>query len=455
MSAFARSLAELWQIAWPLALVQLNNNLTGAVDTALAGRIDSATLAATGVGASLYVAFSVVGMGAGLGLDPYVSQALGRGDGRLARSMMWQGTWLALLASIPLLLAVLTCAEHLGWFGLSGKLSDGVHDYLLGRSIALPTTCVVGVLRSYLQAARLTRPILISAVGMNLFNVVADWVLLFGDDGLSALGIPALGIPAMGVFGLGLASGFASWAQLAVLMVAMRHVGGPGVVARRPVWGSMRRIASIGVPASAQMLAEVGIFSLIALMMGGMGSEAAAAHQAALMLASLSFSLCVGLAAATAVHVGRAVGRGVPEGVRMAGLAGITLGATTMLVSSLAMWMIPRTLIRLMTDDVEVFDAAEALLFIAGAFQIVDGVQTVAAGALRGAGCTRFTFYANLLAHWGAGLPLGWALAYHVGMGARGLWWGLTVGLAMVAVALCWQFWRLSATRVERLYAET
>lgn len=451
VNAYWRSLRELWQLAWPLALVQLNNNLTGAVDTALAGRIDSVTLAGTGVGASVYTAFAVIGMGAGLGLDPYVAQAMGRGDAADARSMMWQGVWVSLFASIPLLLANIYCADHLGPLRLSPEVAAGVRAYLLGRAIAIPSTCVVGVLRSYLQAARLTRPILISAIGMNLFNFFADWLLLFGDDGLEAMGLWRIGLPRLGVFGLGLASGLASWVQLGILLLAMRHVPVTGPIQRAFDTAWVRRIGAIGVPASAQMVAEVGIFSLVAVMMGGMGAQAAAAHQAALMLASLSFSLCVGLAAATAVHVGRAIGKGAEGGARLAGLVGLSLGVGTMSVSSLLMWLVPRHLIRLMTDDADVFEAAEALLLIAGAFQVVDGIQTVAAGALRGAGSARFAFWANLLAHWGAGLPLGWALAYHAGWGPSGLWWGLTTGLAMVALALCWHFWRLSAQGISLL----
>jgi MATE family multidrug resistance protein len=451
--AFRASFAELWALAWPLALVQLNNNLTGAVDTALAGRVDALTVAGTGVGASIYTAFNVVGMGAGLGLDPYVAQAMGGNQGRSARGMMWQGLWLSLLASVPLLFANVVCAWHLDLLRLAPEVQDGASAYLLGRALGIPSTCVIGVLRSYLQAARLTRPILISAVGMNLFNLVADWLLLFGDDGLLAAGLPALGVPRLGIFGLGLASGLASWVQLGVLAMAMRYVPmhGGGTFCRRLSWDWIRRIARIGLPASAQMVAEVGIFSLVAVMMGGMGAQAAAAHQAALMLASLSFSLCVGFSAATAVHVGRAIGRNAEGGARVAGLCGLVLGGGTMVLSSLMMWFCPRPLIRLMTADPDVFEAAEALLLIAGAFQVVDGIQAVAAGALRGAGSARFSFWANLIAHWGAGLPLGWALAYHAGWGPSGLWWGLTMGLAMVALALCWHFWRLSAQSADVL----
>lgn len=454
MNGLWRSLRELWPLAWPLALVQLNNNLTGAIDTAIAGRIDPVTLGATGMGASLYVALSVIAMGAGLGIDPLVSQAFGRGRTGAARRAMWQGAWVAALVSLPLLLFAWGLAANLHRLGVDAALAHGAGRYLLGRLPAVPGHGVVGALRSYLQAARLTRPVLISALLMNVVNLAADWLFLLGDAGLNILGLPGVGLPAMGTFGLGLASALATYVQLGVLALAVRHVPFDAVACPTPRrWHAptVRQVAALGLPAGAQMLAEVGIFTLVSLMVGGMGAESAAAHQCALMLASLSFSVCVGISAATAVHVGRAVGGGTPRAVRLAGLAGLTLGCGAMVLSALAMWSWPHALLGAMTDDGDVFGAAHELLLIAGIFQVVDGAQCVAAGALRGAGSTRYAFWANVVAHWGAGLPLGLVLAHRFGLGTRGLWWGLTLGLSAVAWALCRRFWRLSGRPIATL----
>ena len=463
MRALWRSVRELWPLAWPLALVQFNNNLTGAVDTAFAGRVDHLTLGATGLGASIFIAVSVLGLAAGMGMDPLAAQAFGGGEGRRARDLLWQGLWVASALALPLMAGLALLAHRLAQLGVEAELAAGARDYLLGRLPALPAYCLVGVLRSYLQAAKLTWPLLASALVMNGINVVADYLLLFGDAGLDRLGLPHLGLPAGGALGLGLASAVVAYVQLGLLawatdrVVAPSHASAqvllarpvvlarlPGPWAGRPSLQTMAQMLALGVPAALQMLAEVGIFSLVALLMGGMGATIAAAHHAALVLAGLSFSLCVGVGAATAVHVGRAVGRKDPSGTRSGGVAGLLIGQGTMAVAALAMWLCPHALAGMMVQDPEVRAAAARLVFIAGFFQLADGAQVVLAGALRGAGRTQYACVANLICHYGVGLPLAVWLTYRTGLGPEGLWWGLTAGLTAVAAALGHHFWRLS-----------
>lgn len=453
----------LWPLAWPLALVQFNNNLTGAVDTAFAGRVDQLTQGATGLGASIFVAMSVLGLAAGMGVDPLAAQAFGGGQGRRARFLLWQGLWVALLLAVPLTGAAWYLADHLEYLGVDADVAAGAGAYLVGRLPGLPVYCVIGVLRSYLQSAKLTWPLLASAIAINIINVAVDYVVLFGDGGLLRLGLPALGLPIGGPYALGAASAALALLQLLMLAWATHRVMAPAdaaahVLARAPVtlarapgplvcwpaWATIGQMLELGVPAALQMLAEVGIFSLVAVLMGGMGATVAAAHHAALILASLSFSLCVGIGAATAVQVGRAVGQGDAAGTRAGGIAGLIIGQGTMGVAALLMWLCPWAMAGLMTHDPEVQAAAARLVFIAGFFQLADGAQVVLAGALRGAGRTRYAFVANVLAHYGLGLPLGLWLTYRQQMGPEGLWWGLTAGLTVVAWALCRHFLRLT-----------
>jgi len=171
----------------------------------------------------------------------------------------------------------------------------------------------------------------------------------------------------------------------------------------------------------------------------------------ALMFAAMTFSFALGVGSATSVQVGRAIGAGDHQATRRSGLMGVGLGTSVMVLGAVTMWTAPELLARILTPDPEVIALAATLLRIAGAFQIVDGVQTVAGGALRGAGVTRYTFIAHLIAHWVVGLPLGIYLARTQELGAAGLWWGLTAGLTVAAVVLAEKFLRLSRKPIARL----
>lgn len=469
MSKLRRHFKALGLLAGPLAVVHLSNNLTGAVDTAMAGRVDRLTLGATGLGASVFVLFSVAGMAAGLGCDALMSQALGRGESAQARRVMWQGMWVALSVSVPLVVLLWVLAAHLEALGVHEDVALEAGRYLCGRAPFIPAHCAAMVLRSYLQAARATRPVLWSSVSMNVFNVVANWLLLWGDAGLVPYGLPALGLPAFGVLGLGLASGLASIVQLGVLAAGAAALpcentcaparvaeldAEPSVPLWRGHWPLMQRILVMGVPAGLQMLAEVGVFTLVSIAMGGMGPVIAAAHQTAIILVGLSFSVCVGIGSATSVYVGRAAGMADAEGVRWGGVAGILWALVAMTVSIVGMWCVPELLVQMLTDDVHVQAPAVRLLRIAGVFQMADGAQAVATGALRGLGQTSWPLVANVVAYYGIALPLGLYLAYWLELGPEGLWWGLCAGLGVVGAALCLTFWRLSGKAVVPLQVQ-
>jgi MATE family multidrug resistance protein len=466
MAKLSYHFKRLGQLAGPLAVVHLSNNLTGAVDTAMAGRVDKLTLGATGLGASIFILFSVAGMASGLGCDALMSQALGRGETAQARRVMWQGMWVGLSVAAPLVIALYLLASHLERLGVHEDVAYQAGRYLYGRAPFVPAHCAAMVLRSYLQAARATRPVLWASVSMNLFNIAANWLLLWGDAGLVPYGLPALGLPALGVFGLGLASGLASVVQLGVLAagasrlpcdaaVPAASAGEHAQVLGKALWQThrplMRRIFVLGVPAGLQMLAEVGVFTLVSIAMGGMGPVVAAAHQTAIILVGLAYSVCVGIGSATSVYVGRAAGTANTQAVRWGGVSGILWAAIAMTLSALMMWLAPEALVRLLTDDLQVQQPAVRLLRIAGLFQIADGAQAVATGALRGLGQTSWPLIANVAAYYGLALPLGLYLAYRQNLGPEGLWWGLCAGLGVVSLALCLAFWRLSGKPVAPL----
>ncbi|MEE8583858.1 MAG: MATE family efflux transporter [Acidobacteriota bacterium] len=431
----------LLQLALPLIVVNLGQQMMAVVDTALAGRLDEVSLAATGLGSTLFFLTSIFGIGVTLGVDPIASQAFGAGRRRHARRAMWQGVYAGLVVTVPIAAATVGLGAILEWLGVQPALAEKTRLYLHARLASIIPLMVFMACRSYLQAAQLTRPIVISTVAANLFNLAADWILVFGDDGLVRLGLPELGIPALGVAGIGWATTVAATMQLAVVALALGAEPGQG---RQPVRALdrllLRRIFKLGIPTGLQLVSEGGIFALVSFLAGVMGSRAMAAHQVAIMLASLSFMVPLAVGMATSVQVGRAIGRADHPGTRRAGLAGIFLGGLAMIFAALMMWVFPTGLARIMTDQPGVVELSAQLLIIAGAFQIFDGIQAVASGALRGAGMTRWAMTANIVAYWLIGLPISLWLGFGLDWGPQGLWWGLTAGLFVAAAALSVKF---------------
>lgn len=441
MSESRRELAEQWHLAVPLALGHLAQHLMGLVDTAMLGRYSDAALAGAGIGNSLVFAVTVLGLGAVMGLDTLVPQALGAGEDGRARRLLGRGVWLAVLVGVPLTIAAGLMPLILPVAGVGPEIAEEANRYVYGRLPAVVPFLVFVALRSYLQALGLTRPIVLSMVLGNLVNVAADAALIFGVD--------ALGIPALGVTGAAVSTSIVSIATMLVLVVAVRQTEKPADLG--PAEPDMlRRIFRLGLPVGLQLMVEVGIFGLVSVCAGRLGTVPSGAHQVALTLVSFTFALVIGIGAATSVRVGRAVGRGDLAGTRRAGLVGLGFGSGVMTVTALVFLVFPASLARLFTSDPDIIAAAVPLLRIGAVFQLSDGAQAIAAGALRGTGDTRATVYGNIVGHYAVGVPVMLGLGFAAGYGAPGLWWGLSGGLTATAVVLIVRFLWISGRPIAR-----
>lgn len=446
MSVDARSgalrleLRALLHLATPLAILQLANSGVGAVGTAYAGRVSEAAQAAVGLGMTLFFGVSVIGLGLVLGFDPLVAQAVGAGE-RRARTLVWQAVWMAVLTGIPLASIQTVIALVLPHIGLDDETANLTRDYLLARVPSIFPFLIGAALRTYLQAYDRTRPLLVAAVVANVINVP-----------LTHVAVITLG---WGALGAGIAATVATFAMMVVELLAVRGLlaehGEPEPNERRIDRTALFHAARVGFPLATQLFAEVGAFTLATVLIGYLGSRALAAHNVALQLASLTFQVALALGAAASVRVGLAIGRADVEGTRRAGMLAIGVGVAFSVVAAIAFFVIPAPLAGVLTDEAGVIAAAVPLLYVASAFQLGDGMQAIAAGALRGAGDTRTTMFANLAGHYAIGLPLGLVLAFTLDLGAVGFWWGLSAGLTTVGVFLTWRFWKLSARAIARV----
>ena len=444
-----RELDQLTRLAAPLAIANVGQVLLGAVDTAVVGRLGSEALGAGGLGSSLFFTVSVLGTGALLGFEPLVAQALGAGERHRARSMLRRSLWLAAGLSVPLF--------GIGWgvglllerTGIAADTAGLTRVYLLTRLLGLAPYLLFVVLRSYLQAQVRTQPVLVAVLSANLVNLPLSWILALGDPGLERLGVGPVGLPVLGVGGAAWASVVATAIQLLVLWRAVVR-GRPqpsSAVEPGVTWRALR----LGAPIGLTLLAEYGVFALVNLAMGNLDADSLAAHQVAITFAAATFTVSLGVGAAATVRVGRCVGAGDVAGTRLAGGVALLVAAVVMVLPAVLFWAIPGELARVITDRPEVVRSTVPLLGVAAFFQLSDGLQAVAAGALRGAGDTRFPLAVNLVGHYLVGLPIGLLLAFGCGWGAAGLWWGLTAGLTIVALALMTRFAQLTQLRVRRV----
>ncbi len=449
--AARREFGQLMRLAAPLALAQAGTQIMGVVDLAVLGRVGSRELGAAGLGTAIFFFAAVVGMGLVMGIDPMISQALGAGDELRARHVLWQGIWIALGTTAILTIPLLVSPLILPLFRIEHDLQRMTTAFVLVRAAGLAPLLLFLVARAYLQAHHVTRPMVMAMLVGNVFNFLLDVLLVFGGAGLPRWVGPLRAIPPLGVVGAAISTDLGSLLQLAIVAAAVRSIRLPAHDAgalQRANREEIGRGVRVGFPVGLQMGVEVGIFALVGLLAGRLGALELAAHQLVLSLASLTYTIAMGVSIAASVRVGLAVGARNQRATRVAGFVAIATGTCWMAVSATILALAPRQVARIVSNQTDVIAAAVPLLFVAAFFQIADGVQAVAAGALRGAGDTRFSLVANIVGYWVIALPVALYLGFVRSMGVVGMWWGLCAGLIAVAILLFLRFDRLSSREI-------
>ena len=435
---------ELARLAVPIAVVQVGMMSMGAVDTVMVGRVSATDLAAVAIGNLYFFGIAVFGMGVLFSLDPVIAQAVGASDAvGIARGIQ-RGGVLALGLTVLASLLLLPAGPFLTLARQPTEVVPIAAGYAMGMIPGMFPFYGFVVLRQSLLAMSRVRAVLLTVLAANVVNFLLNWVLVFGK----------LGVPALGAVGSAWGTSVSRWFMMFALLALGWPLVGPSLrplrrdaLAVRPLLRTLR----VGAPIGAQQWLEFGVFGAAGLLMGLMGTVAVASHQVALQLSALTFMIPVGVAQATSVLVGQAVGRGDPHGARRAAGAGVLTGVGFMSFTAVLFLALPEPLARIFSDDLEVVAAAALLLPIAGMFQIFDGLQAVAAGALRGVGDTRVPMILNLIGFWLVGLPISAFLGFAAGVGPRGIWWGLAIGIGVVAVLLTFRIRRRFGRALRRL----
>jgi MATE family multidrug resistance protein len=433
-----REIRLLVAIAVPVVVDNVAIMSMGMVDTILVGRLGAAQLGAVGTGAALYFAFMTFCLGVLNGITAIVAHAAGARDDDEVASTLAQGVWVALALAAIAIVYIGSAGTLLRLLGEPAEVIPQSERYLAALSWGIPGMLLNNTLRAFSIGLGQTRvPMVVSVVGATL-NLVLASLLIFGG----------LGLPALGVAGAGYATATVHWTMFAATLVFVlrgsRFAEYRARFALRLDRARILRLVRLGVPIGVGSSLETAVFALTTLIMGRIGTISVAAHQVAINVAATTFMVPLGVAIATTTRVGHAAGSGDMRAAARAGWTGIATGMGFMAITALAFLLFRHQITALYTTDRDVAALAATLLLIGGAFQLGDGLQVTAQGALRGLKDTTRPMLVNLLAYWLLGLPVGLVLAFGAGMRGPGLWWGLTLGLSVAGALHVARFRRLS-----------
>lgn len=425
----------------PLIGVQLAQMAIHVTDTLMLGWLGAEELAGGVLGTQLLFLCFITTMGFAQAVVPLAANAEGAGDVQGVRRATRMGLWVVLLVALLLTPLLWNAEPVLIALWQKPELAAIAGDYLQIAFAGLFFAAGVAVFRSHLAALERAGIILWATLSGVVLNAVLNWMLIFGNWGAPALGIEGAAIASVAsvaITCLVLITYLLRKADLAKYALFQRFW--------RPDWGAVGEILRMGIAITATLLAEVGLFTASSLMIGQFGTVPLAAHGIALQITSVVFMVPLGLSSAASVRAGRALGRGDREGLAKAGATVLWMTVGFAVAAALFLWLVAPGLIGLFLDEATNADAAEIvavgvpLLLVAAAFQLVDGLQVVAAGLLRGIKDVTVPMYQALVSYWGLGAPLAWILAFWAGMGPVGVWAGLAVGLALAALLLTLRF---------------
>lgn len=435
---FRSELRPTLHLALPLVLAEIGWMSMVIVDTMMVGRLpySAEAIGAVSISSSLFIVFAFFGEGILVGLDTLVSQSFGAGHREDCHTSLVNGIYLSFAISPFLAIPVWILPNYFERFGVTHLVAVLAAPYIRTLSAGLVPLLLYFAVRRTLQGMNMVRPIAFALVTANLVNLLGNCLLIFGK----------LGFPAYGVTGSGIATCISRGYLALILVVYLlwydaRHKTELLSTPLQPNLDRIRQLIALGVPAAIQQTAEIAVFALVATLIARLGAVAQAGHQIALNTVAFTYMVPLGLSSAAAVRVSQALGRRDPVAARNAGNTSIFLGASFMSTMSVVLLVFPHIIARIYTSDETVIRSATILLMAGAAFQLFDGIQAVATGALRGTGDTRTPMLCHFSAYWLIGLPLGAYLCFRQHWGALGLWIGLSLSLILIGILLL-LFWR-------------
>lgn len=439
-TSWLREIGATLRFGLPLSGAQVAGIAINTTDIVMIGWLGAEKLAAAVLAFNLYFVLLLFGTGLIQAVMPLAAQARGARDPRGLRRAVQQGFRIALLYCLPVWVFLWFTGSILILLGQQPAIAADAAEYMRWLQWALFPALGTMAVRAFVTAMGHTQVVLWATFGAALLNGVLDYVLIFGHFGLPRLEL-------VGAAAASVASSAAAFGVLLLYILTDRRLRRYAVFGRiwRPDWPLFFTVIRLGWPIGATLLAEVGLFAAAAFLMGWFGPVALAAHAIVGQCAAITFMIPLGIAQAGMVRVGLAAGRGDRVGIGRAGWSAMVLGVAVMAATATLFFAVPETLMRLYLDPANPDTAAVIafgvpLFWVGAVFQIFDGAQAVGVNILRGLNDTRVPMFYAAAGYWLVGASAAYALAFPFGLGPVGIWWGLALGLATVALLATWRF---------------
>ncbi len=453
---------RLMRLGMPIFIAQLSSMGMNLADTIMSGQASSVDMAAVAVSCSVWHPISLFGIGVLLTISPLSAQLVGEGRSKESPHILRQGLWCALLLTIPLMILFYTISLNMGAFKLSPDMERLSGGYLRAVLWSLPGYYLFICVRGFVEGFSLTRPAMLVSILALLLNIPINYILIYGKFGFPAHGAVGCGVATAICFTFMGISMFAyvCWAprfkELGPLFKplfmstppAMQNADANLPVQPRFDSKTIKRIFRIGVPGALAILFEVGLFATAALAIAPLGTNSVAGHQVATSIAGALFILPLSISQTTTISIGHYLGAGQITRARLTIWTTMVIGLGIACISSLLIYIFREQIVYLYNDEMAVTSLAIVLIVYAASFQVMDSMQIICVGILRGYNDTNTLFVVCLITYWIIGFPLGYTLCHTdfitPAMGPAGFWWGFITALSINCLCFGWRIRHLN-----------
>lgn len=427
--------SELIKLAIPVSIGQLGHIMMGVVDSFMVGKLGAETLAASALANGLFFLILVLGIGLSHAITALVAIARGEGKDENCGIIVRQGLIVNIVFGILLTALTFIAAKLVVFLDQDIKVTELTESYLTILSFSILPFMLFQTYRQFVEGLSDTKTPMYIAIVANVVNIFGNWILIFGNLGMPALGLDGAGFA---TFSTRMFMGFGM--MLIVIYSSKYKKYDPTLRFKSMNLNMMKEIMKIGLPSGLTYSLEVSAFAIAAIIIGWLGSASLAAHQIALNLASVSYMVVLGISSASTIRVGNALGAKRIDDIKMAAYSALILGLMFMSLTGIAFIIFNEYLPSLYINDREVIELASSLLIIAALFQLSDGVQAVGLGILKGITDVKIPMIITLFSYWIVGLPIGYVLGFIFDLKIIGIWLGLLIGLTLAAIMFVMRF---------------